>query len=82
MRPLQVQPHGDRGRLQVELERPQITLTEEAVLILTGHCHKCGAEVHVPDIWNAITPPPATYTCMCYSYERKPREIEEGLNYG
>ncbi len=52
---------------------------------LAGYCFKCGSPIYMPEQWNAITPPPATYTCQCFSYERKPvgipvkKEEEHGI---
>lgn len=35
--------------------------------IQVGTCPKCGAPIYSPSMWHGITPPPANYTCSCYS---------------
>jgi len=36
-------------------------------MMIVGYCPKCGAPIYSPSIWQGITPPPSTHTCMCYS---------------
>jgi len=38
---------------------------------IVGSCPKCGAPIYAPSVWQGITPPPSTYTCMCYYKESK-----------
>lgn len=32
---------------------------------IVGNCPKCGAPIYSPSVWQAITPPPITYSCSC-----------------
>jgi hypothetical protein len=34
---------------------------------VVGHCPKCGSPIHAPTIWHGTTPPPSTYSCLCFA---------------
>jgi len=34
---------------------------------IVGHCTKCGCPIYAPSVWNAVSPPPSTYSCVCFS---------------
>lgn len=35
-------------------------------MTIIGACPRCGAPIYSPTVWHGITPPPVTYTCVCY----------------
>lgn len=34
-------------------------------MVIVGSCPKCGAPIYAPSVWQGITPPTTTHTCMC-----------------
>jgi len=34
-------------------------------MTIVGHCPNCGAPIYASSVWQGITPPPSTHTCMC-----------------
>jgi len=55
-------------------------------MTITGCCPKCGAPIYAPSVWQGITPPPITYTCMCYhattiGYATTTKVYKKGLTW-